>query len=81
MSIIIRETNEYEKGYYGDYIVEEKIRTKGGKEYDRTRLDIDNKAEVVYTDCGDEFYDFGFSFDEFLQIADKIRELKEAKMK
>lgn len=40
-------------------------------------LDIDLKNREVETDCGDPYMDYSIGFDEFLAIADKIRELEE----
>ena len=38
---------------------------------------IKPKEQKVWTDCGDPYMNFSVSFEEFLEIANKIKELKE----
>ena len=47
-----------------------------GSKFFSSILDIMPKEERVLTDCGDQYYDYSVSFDTFLAIADKIKELK-----
>ena len=47
-----------------------------GSEFFSSILDIDPKNREVDTDCGDSYMDYSISFDNFLAIADKIRELE-----
>ena len=47
-----------------------------GSEFFSSIFDIDIKNREVETDCGDSYMDYSIGFDEFLAIADKIRELE-----
>lgn len=44
-----------------------------------TALYIYPDEEEVATSCGDAYYDFSISFDTFLKVADKIKELRKEK--
>lgn len=82
MSIVIRKPTKVEREDYwlkADFIVEQKWYVQDGeklKECDEgvIRLELYTKEERVYVEA--DYYSFDLSFDEFLQIADKIRELK-----
>lgn len=47
-----------------------------GESFFSSQLYIVPKWNSVETNCGDSYMDYGISFDDFLAIADKIRELK-----
>ena len=47
-----------------------------GSKFFSSLLDIDPVNKEVYTDCGDAYMDYSVSFETFLAIADKIRELE-----
>ena len=47
-----------------------------GGDFFSPKLVIIPELDKVYTRCGDNYMDYGISFDDFLTIADKIRELK-----
>lgn len=86
METIFREDYNEEYDEEQDDFVNEKI-IKVGKEWKCNNGEvifsedfwIHPKAKCVRTRCGDGYLDYSVSFDEFLAIADKIRELKEAK--
>lgn len=40
---------------------------------------IKPKEKKVLTNCGDAYYDYSIGFEEFLEIANKIKEIKETK--
>lgn len=46
-----------------------------GSKFFSSRLDISPTNKKVLTDCGDSYMDYSISFDDFLAIADKIREI------
>lgn len=48
-----------------------------GSKFFSSVLDINLKDHEVETDCGDHYMDYSIGFDEFLAIADKIRELED----
>lgn len=47
-----------------------------GSKFFGSILDIFPVEKEVQTDCGDMYYDYRIGFKEFLEIADKIRELE-----
>ena len=47
-----------------------------GVEIFHTYLIIKPAEEKVSTDCGDPYYDYSMGFDDFLAVANKIKELK-----
>lgn len=52
------------------------LKRDDGSELFSSILDIDLKNREVNTDCGDSYMDYSIGFDDFLAIADKIRELE-----
>ena len=44
-----------------------------------SKLNIFPTDKEVRTDCGDSYMDYSISFDDFLAVADKIRELSNEK--
>lgn len=46
-----------------------------GSRFFSSRLDISLTNKEVRTDCGDTYMDYSISFDDFLAMTDKIREL------
>lgn len=50
-----------------------------GSKFFNTVLVIVPKKDYVLTDCGDAYYDYSISFDTFLEVADKIKEIRKGK--
>ena len=48
-----------------------------GSKFFSSILDIDPINKEVRTDCGDSYMDYSISFDTFLTIAKKIKEIEE----
>ena len=73
--LIFRENNDK----YGDKVIEagEWWERNDGSKFFSSRLDISPINKEVRTDCGDSYMDYSISFDDFLAVADKIRELEE----
>lgn len=71
--LLFRENNDK----YGDKVIEagEWWERDDGSKFFSSRLDISLTNKEVRTDCGDTYMDYSISFDDFLAIADKIREL------
>lgn len=46
-----------------------------GSDFFYTILDICPVEKEVLTSCADDYYDYSIGFKEFLEIADKIREI------
>ena len=69
---------ENKNKYYGRTVIECGYFDKryDGSEFFSSIFDIDFKNREVETDCGDSYMDYSIGFDEFLAIADKIRELE-----
>lgn len=71
--LIFRENNDK----HGDKVIEagKWWERDDGSKFFSSRLDISLTDKEVRTDCGDTYMDYSISFDDFLAIADKIREL------
>lgn len=71
--LIFRENNDK----YGDKVIEagNLYERDDGSKFFSSKLDISLINKEVRTDCGDHYMDYGISFDDFLAIADKIKEL------
>lgn len=71
--LIFRENNDK----YDDRVIEAGYwcERNDGNRFFSSRLDISPINKKVRTDCGDSYMDYSISFDDFLAIADKIREL------
>lgn len=50
-----------------------------GSKFFSSELDIYPDKEQVMTNCGDGYYDYSVSFDTFLKVAEKIKELRKEK--
>lgn len=81
MSIIIRKPTRLERvsGCGGDLVVEQRWYVQDGEKLKECnegviRLELCAEDESVYVEA--DYYSFGLSFDEFLAIADKIKELQ-----
>ena len=75
--MIIKENNtDYDEKVFdvGDY-----IECNDGVRIFSTCLQIMPNEEQVMASCGDAYYDFGVSFDTFLEVADKIKEIRKGK--
>ena len=48
----------------------------GYEEFPRCLFRILPENEVVETDCEDDYYNYEIDFDDFLAIADRIRDLR-----
>lgn len=75
--MIIKENNtDYDEKVFdvGDY-----IECNDGIRIFSTCMQIMPKEEIVMTDCGDTYYDYSIDFDTFLEIADKIKEIRKEK--
>lgn len=64
---------------YGDNVIEAGywVERDDGSKFFSSMLDILLTNKEVRTDCGDTYMDYSITFDNFLAIADKIRELEE----
>lgn len=66
---------------YDDKVIE--VGTWGeridGSKFFSSMLDICPTNKEVRTDCGDSYMDYSISFEEFLAVANKIRELEDGK--
>ena len=77
--MIIRENNtDYDEKTFevGEY-----VECADGTEIFSTALEIIPSEKQVVTNCGDAYYDFGISFDTFLEVADLIKSLREERAK
>lgn len=65
------------KDKYDDEVVEAGYwcERNDGSKFFSSRLDISMVNKEVRTDCGDSYMDYSINFDDFLAIADKVREL------
>lgn len=72
--LIFRESKDK---YYGRTVIEcgYWFKRNDGSKFFSSVLDLNLKDREVETDCGDHYMDYSIGFDEFLDIADKIREL------
>lgn len=71
--LIFRENNDK----YGDKVIEAGnwYERDDGSKFFSSELDLSLTNKEVRTDCGDTYMDYSISFDDFLAIADKIREI------
>lgn len=71
--LIFRENNDK----YDDKVIEAGnwYERSNGSNFFSSKLDLSLTNKEVRTDCGDSYMDYSISFDDFLVIADKIREL------
>ena len=71
--LVFRENNDK----YDDKVIEagEWWERDDDSKFFSSKLDISLTNKEVRTDCGDAYMDYSISFDDFLAIADKIREL------
>ena len=71
--LIFRENNDK----YDDKVIEAGnwYERNDGSKFFSSKLDLSLANKEVRTDCGDTYMDYSISFDDFLAIADKIREL------
>lgn len=62
---------------YGHKVIEagKWYEREDGSKFFSSKLDLSLTDKAVFTDCGDHYMDYGISFDDFLVIADKIKEL------
>lgn len=72
--LIFRENNNK----YDEPVIEvgHCMKRNDGSEFFSSTLDIMPKERMVYTDCGDSYMDYGISYDIFLAVANKIKELE-----
>lgn len=71
--LIFRENNDK----YDDKVIEAGnwYKRDDGSKFFSSKLDLSLINKEVRTDCGDTYMDYSVSFDDFLAIADKIREI------
>lgn len=69
--LFVKHGKDIEAGY--------EYKNNNGIPFFSANLVIKPREKEVWTNCGDAYYDYSIGFKEFLEIADKIKEIKEEK--